>query len=117
MSEELKPLVRRHHITTIGFDPWTDRDLARHFPTAKAVNGADYVAAGERFVRAVKGGTLRHDDDGTIATDLTYTVRRETPNGWYATRADADRPTTAGEAAIRAVYLATNPSPSKPKVH
>ena len=52
-----------------------------------------------------------------LLTDLPYTVRRETANGWYATRAEADRPTTAGEAAIRAVYLATNPSPKKPSVH
>lgn len=113
----LQPLVRQFRVGAIGYDPWTDRDLARHFPNAKAINGADYVAAGERFVRAAEGGQLRHDDDGTIATDLTYTVRRETSNGWFATRADPDRPTTASEAAIRAVWLATNPSATKPKVH
>ena len=116
-AAELKPLVRQFRIGLVGYDPWTDRDLARHFPGARAINGADYYAAGERFVRVVTGGQLRHDDDGTIASDLAYTVRRETANGWFATRADAERPTTAAEAAIRAVWLATEPGSSKPKVH
>jgi phage terminase large subunit-like protein len=116
-AKDLLPLVNQYKIRTIGYDPWTDRDLARHFKTAKAINGAEYQAAGERFVRAVEGGQLVHDDDGTIASDLNYTVRHETPNGWFATRADAERPTTAGEAAIRAVWLATTPAPGRPRVY
>ena len=115
-AAELMPLVRQYRIRTIGFDPWTDRDLARHFKDAKPINGADYQAAGERTVRAIEGQQLRHNDDGTIGNDLPYTVRRETPNGWYATRADPDRATTAGEAMIRAVWLATNPAPPRPRV-
>lgn len=113
----LKPLVRKLGVTEIGFDPWTDRDLARHFPNARAINGMEYVAAGERFERAVKGHKLVHDDDGTIGNDLAYTVRRETTNGWLATRAGAERATTAGEAAIRAVWLASKPSPPVPRVY
>lgn len=116
-AADLLPLSRKFKVRQIGYDPWTDRDLARHFPTAKAINGADYYQAGERFVRSVTGGQLRHDDDGTIGSDLAYTVRRETPNGWFATRSDAERPTTAGEAAIRAVWLATTPAPGRPRVY
>lgn len=116
-AAELLPLARKHKVSRVAYDPWTDRDLARHFPDAKSINGADYFQAGVRFVNAVTGGTLRHDDDGTIATDLQYTIRRETANGWFAGRADAERPTTASEAAIRAVWLATEPPKAKPKVY
>lgn len=116
-AKELLPLTRKFGVTDIGYDPWTDRDLARHLPNARAVNGADYASAGERFVRAIEGGQLHHDDDGTIGGDLAYTVRREAPNGWYATRADPERPTTSSEAAIRAVWLASKPAPPAPRVY
>ena len=108
-AQSLQPLIAKYRVSVIGYDPWTDRDLARHFKNAKAINGADYEAAGRRFVAMLEGNQLRHDDDGTIGDDLAYTVKRDTPNGWYAVRADAERPTTAGEAAIRAVWLATQP--------
>lgn len=122
-AAELKPLLRQHRVRLLGYDPWTDRDLARHFEaskggvTAKVINGAEYQAACERFVRGVEGGQIVHDDDGTIGMDLVNTVRREMPNGWLATRADPERPTTASEAAIRAVWLATNPDQPRPKVY
>jgi hypothetical protein len=116
-AADLKPLARQYKVSQVAYDPWTDRDLARHFPNAKAINGAEYFQAGMRFISEVTGGRLHHDDDGTIATDLAYTVRRETSNGWFAGRADAERPTTASEAAIRAIYLATEPSQRKSKVY
>lgn len=118
-AEELKPLVRRLKIpnTSIGFDPWTDRDLARHFPGAKPISGAEGYGACMRFVREVEGGRLHHNDDGTIGGDWEFTVRRETPNGWFAVRASAERPTTASLAAIRAVWLATDMQAARPAIH
>jgi phage terminase large subunit-like protein len=116
LAAELMPLAKKQRVDQTGYDPWTDRDLARNLTNTVAINGADYQAACERFVRAVEGGQLVHDDDGTIASDLAYTVRRETSNGWLATRADAERPTTSVEAVIRAVWLATKPAPPKPRV-
>jgi hypothetical protein len=114
-AAELVPLAKQYKVSQVVYDPWTDRDLARHFPNAKSINGAEYFAAGTRFISEVTGGRLHHDDDGTIASDLAYTVRHETAQGWYAVRADAERPTTAGEAAIRAIYFATEPSHEQPK--
>ena len=111
-AKDLDKLARKHRIRSIGFDPWYDRDLARHFKTAKKIAGADYAAACTRFAQAVESGQLHHDDESTISADLAYTVRRETANAWVAVRADEERPTTASLAAIRAVWLASAPRPT-----
>lgn len=103
-------------IRDVAFDPWTDRELARHFKDPKQIAGADYRSASERFARAVESGQLRHDDRAELTADIAYTVRRETPHGWIAVAASSERATTATLAAIRAVWLATKPSATKPRV-
>jgi hypothetical protein len=113
----LLKLSRQLRIRDIGFDPWTDRELARHFKDARQIAGAEYRAASERFVRAIEAGQLRHDDHGELTADIAYTVRQETTHGWIAVPASSDRPTTATIAAIRAVWLATTPAKPKAKAY
>jgi hypothetical protein len=117
-AADLQPLVAQHRIREdqIGFDPYWDRALARHFPKAKSITGTEWMAACKNFAALLDGGQLHHDDAGVLTADLAYTVRRETSNGWFAVPASAERPTTASLAMIRAVWLATNPSQPKPKV-
>lgn len=116
-ATDLKRLMKEHRITgPVYFDPWFDRDLARHFPKTKPVSGADYAAACVRFAQAVESGQLHHDDETIITADLAFTVRRETPHAWVAIRADDERPTTSSLAAIRAVYWATEPKPAPSRV-
>jgi phage terminase large subunit-like protein len=116
-AEDLVKLARKERITQVGFDPWTDKMLARHFPKAEAVNGAGYQEACRLFVANIEAGRLKHDDDGTLLGDLAYTVRREVPSGWFATRSSADRPTTSTFAAIRALSLASHPGALRARVY
>lgn len=115
-ATDLLPLTRKHRVRTVGFNPWTDRDLARHFPSAKPIQGADHAAASARVVSAVASAQLVHDGSPELGADMAYTVRAETPQGWHAVRANADRPTTASLAMLRAVWLASEPGHVKSKV-
>ena len=117
LAADLLPLVRKYRVSEVAYDPWTDRALVRHFPTARAVNGQEYQAACRSFAEKVEGRQIIHADDGTITDDLGYTVRREAANGWYAVRAGPERATTAGEAAIRAAWLASAPRKPRPQVY
>lgn len=113
----LEPHIRRLGIKRIAFDTWTDRDFARHFKDPKPMQGADWEAACDRFVRDVDAGRLHFaDPDGRLTIDMANTVRRDTGHGWIAVRASDDQPTTASLAFIRAVWLATQPASSGPKV-
>jgi hypothetical protein len=100
-----------------GFDPYTDADLARHLRRAKPLTGRDYANASEKFVRLVVGRQLRvHDDDGILASDLGATIRRSASGGAYiAIKASPETTNTAAEAAIRAAWMASGPTPI-PKV-
>ena len=115
-ADALVPLMRKHRVSEVAFDPWTDRDFVRRFERTTPITGQLYQAACAKFVGLVKTG-LRHADDGTITDDLAHTVRRDVPNGWLATRAGPERPTTAAEAAIRAVWLASAPRQARPRIH
>lgn len=115
-AEALLPLARKLGVKAVGFDPWTDKDLARHFNNAKPLAGQDFSAASERFARAVEGGRLRHNDAGPLTADLAFTVRRENGRTWFAAQANTDRPTTASLAAVRAVWLASAPESRGPQL-
>jgi phage terminase large subunit-like protein len=115
-GKELVKVAGKLGVRAVGFDPWTDKDLARHFPNAKGIAGQDYTAASERFARAVEGGQLRHNDAGALTADLAFTVRREMGRVWFAAQANTDRPTTASLAAIRAFWLATAPNERGPQL-
>jgi hypothetical protein len=91
--------------------------LARHLTQAKPLQGAEWANASERFVRAVEGGWLRHASSADISADLAFTVRKVSEGGKFtAVKALEDRPITAALAAVRAVWLASNPADRKPRV-
>ena len=101
----------------IAFDSWTDSDLARHLKDSKAIIGREFANASENFVRVVESGRLRWQDADEVTSDLAWTSRKARENGaWDAVKARDDRPITAALAAVRAVWLASGPKPSVPRV-
>ena len=96
-----------------GFDPWTDKQLARHFDEryeAKGINGQEFANASQRFVRLIESGGLHWQTADAISEDLPHMSRKQTVGtAFYAERASSARPITAGLAAIRAVWLASAP--------
>jgi hypothetical protein len=117
-AKEIEPHTRRLGVRSIAFSPWTDRDLARNFKNAKPMQSADWEAACDRFVRTVDAGQLRYvDTDGRLTLDMGRTVRKETAHGWIAVPSTDEQPTTASLAFIRAVWLATMPSPAGPRAY
>lgn len=94
----------------VGYSPATDRDLVRHLRAGHSIAGQEWASASDRFARTVDGGRLRHSDAGAIGADLPFTARRTSGATWGADKAKSDRPITAALAAIRAVWLATNPA-------
>lgn len=95
----------------VGFDPWTDKHLARYFTDAKPITGQEFANASERFVRLIETGGLHWQVADAISADLPYASRKPVgaDKAWAAERASADRSITAVLAAIRAVWLAAAP--------
>jgi len=106
LGPELSQKAIRMGATTVGFDPWTDAELARHFRNAKAVNSREFAGDCLAFIGAAEGGRLVWDDAEAISSDLPWTARKNHDSGaWMAVKAKDDRPITAVLAAIRAVGL------------
>ena len=104
-------------VTEVGFDPWTDADLIRHFKTKHQVVGREYANASDTFRRSVDSGTLRWSEAEGVSEDLPWTARKPHESGaWMAVKAKEDRPITAVLAAIRAVWLASGPRSAAPRV-
>lgn len=118
LAVDLTAQAAAQSVQVVGFDPWTDQHLARHFPVTEAINGSEFANASERFVRAVETGAVKWQQADSISADLPYVIRRDTSgNAWMADRADKDRSITAALAAIRAVWLASNPQIQIPMVY
>lgn len=113
--------ARELYVPAIGFDSATDADLARHLgKRAKPIVGKEFAAASSRFVAMVDGGRLRHAGAAEVGADLAFTAKASTTGergAFHATRARSDRPITAALAAIRAVWLATEPIDRRPAVY
>lgn len=110
--------MRKLGCRSVAYDAWTDRDLARYFKDPKPMQAAEWEGGCLRFAREVESGSLRYSDpDGVLTGDMAHTVRHDTPHAWIAKPASHERATTASLAAIRAVWLATNPSPQPPRVY
>jgi hypothetical protein len=104
-------------IQTVGYDSWTDQHLARHFAGAEAIIGPTFANASERFVRAIETGALHWETADAISEQLPYVSRKSTTGtAWAAEPTDKARPVTAVLAAIRAVWLASNPQVLTPRV-
>jgi hypothetical protein len=119
LGTDLRQVAAKAGATVVAFDDWTDKELAKYFPTTKAIIGKDYANASENFARVVDAGRLRWDDADQITDDLTWAARKphEMSGAWMAVKAKEDRPITAVFAAIRAVWLASGPKPPSPKVY
>jgi hypothetical protein len=114
---EMRALALRSGVTMVGFDDWTDKELAKYFANAKPIIGKEFANASGTFARVVDSGQLRWDEADAITEDLTWTGRKPHESGaWTAVAAKEDHPVTAVLAAIRAVFLASGPKPPSPKV-
>jgi hypothetical protein len=118
LGEDLRRTATRLGVGMVGFDPLTDAGLAKYFRKSQAISGPKYANATDTFVTLVKARQLRWDDAAQIADDLVWTAKKphEESGSYQAVRANDDRPITAALAAIRAVWLASGPKPSVPKV-
>jgi hypothetical protein len=118
LAVDLTEQAQQQGVTVVGFDPWTDQHLARHFPVTEAINGQEFANASERFVSSVETQGLRWQYADSISADLPYVARKQTTGRAYmADRADPDRSITAALAAVRAVWLASNPQILKPAIY
>jgi hypothetical protein len=113
--------AREMYVPAIGFDSATDADLARHLgKRARSIVGKEFAGASSRFAAMVDGGRLRHAGAAEVGADLAFTAKASTAGdrgAFHATRAKQDRPITAALAAIRAVWLATEPVTRRPTVY
>jgi hypothetical protein len=111
----LKAYASKARIRAVAYSATTDRDLLRYLEHGKPLNAQDLAAASARFASTVEGGRLRWAGAEPIAADLPYLIRKEGMSSWTAEAAGRDRTPTAALAAIRAVYLASEPR-AKPRI-
>lgn len=115
---DLKQLAMRLGVTSVAFDSWTDSDLARHLDNAKPIISREYANASENFARVLDSGRLRWAEAEQITEDLAWAARKPHESGaWMAVKANEERPITAVLAAIRAVWLASAPKVSAPRLY
>lgn len=117
LGKDMRAKARAMGVGLVGFDPLTDAQLARFFLQKEPITGQKYANASSRFVAVVEGKRLRWQDCAAVGTDLTWTARKphDESGSFQAVRADDERPNTAALAAIRAVWLASEPAPPPPK--
>lgn len=119
LGRDLEAARVKHGALTVGYDPLTDRELAKFFrkgkrDLSKSIAGQEFANASARFALAVESRQLRWQDAAAVGDDLTWTTRKphDESGSFQAVRADDDRPITAALAAIRAVWLASTPPTS-----
>jgi len=123
LGEDMARDAGRLGIKRTGYDPLTDAELAKHFTLkgrkAERISGNDYANASAQFVNLVNARKLRWQDDGALTDDLMWTSRKaHTETGHFqAVRMSDDRPIPAALASIRAVWLASGPTPPSPRVY
>lgn len=115
LGPDLRDAAVQHGVVNVGFDPLTDALLAKHFPKAEAISGQKYANATARFVSVVESSRLRWADCAAVTSDLAWTTRKEhdESGSFEAVRGNDDRPIPAVLAAIRALWLASEPAAVK----
>jgi hypothetical protein len=111
LGRDLRTDARRLGITLTGFNPMTDAQLARYFVRKEPLSGAKWANASARFAALVQSGQLVWHDAAGVTTDLSWTARKthESTGSFEAVRANDERPIVAANAAIGAVWLASEP--------
>jgi len=116
LGKDVRAMATEKQVKQVAFASWTDADLARHFPIAKALDGKEFAAATENFVRLIESGRLIWDSAEHVSEDLPWTARKPHDSGaWIAVPA-SDRSITAVLSAIRATWLASAPRPPAPRI-
>ncbi len=117
LGEDVQARAVRLGSAAVGYDPRTDRDLARWLKKGKAVQGNDWMAASDKFDRLVRAGSIVWDNADAVTDDLRWLGRKTKDTGaWEAVRINDEMSVTAGLAAIRAVWLASEPRTGIPRV-
>ena len=118
-GRDLKQSALKMSVVKVGYDPQTDAELAKYFTKPEPISGLKFANASSTFVTNIGGRGLRWADAAQVTDDLTWTARKphDESGAYQAVRAKDDRPITAALAAIRAVYLASGPPPTLPKVY
>lgn len=120
LGTEIKALAGKLGVRRVGYDPLTDRELVKYItkPKPEPIGGQAFSNGSAQFVNIVNAGKLRWADADPVTDDLVWTSRKPNAEGgsYHAVRALDDRPIPASLAAIRAVWLASGPTPAKPRV-
>ena len=111
LAEDIQALAKTHGAKKSAFASWTDKDLARNVRGSEPLDGKEFAAASEFFARSVMQGRLAVDAKArTISGDVKWSARKPHDSGsWVVTPADPERPITGMLAAVRAVWLASQP--------
>ena len=113
LGRDMRAAAVRHGVRLVGFNPRTDALLAKFFPRTEAITGEKAANAAPRFVSLLEAGRIKWEDAAAVGEDLAFTTRKEhaESGSFQAVRSDDERPVTAAEAAIRALWLASTPRP------
>jgi hypothetical protein len=111
LGKDLSTDAKGRGVINVGFDPMSDAQLSRYFLRKEPLVGQRFSNATARFVELVMSGKLRWHDAAAVTVDLSWTTRKPQDDSgtFQAVRAQDDRPITAALAAIRAVWLASEP--------
>ncbi len=111
--------ARRLGVKRIGYDPVTDAELVKYLRKSEKITGSVFANASAQFVNLVTAGKLRWNDDGSLAAQMGATSRKshDDTGHFQAVRMADDRPISAALASIRAVWLASGPVASSPRVY
>ena len=118
LGEDIDKDAKRLGIRRTAYDPLTDAELAKYLRKPEKVTGQEWANASAQFVNLVTAKRLRWQDDGSLSEDLAWTSRKahDETGHFTAVRMADDRPIPAALASIRAVWLASGPSASSPRV-
>jgi hypothetical protein len=114
LGPDLRKLADQNGVLEVGGDPLTDGELGKFFRKFTPIRAGAFANASSRFVLAAQNRKVMWHDADELTDDLAWTTRKEhdESGSFQAVRADDDRPITASLAAIRAVYMASNPVPT-----
>ncbi len=110
--------AKRLGIRKTAYDPLTDAELAKYLTKPKSITGQEWANASAQFVNLVTSRRLRWQDGGALSDDIAWTSRKahDETGHFTAVRMADTHPIPAALASIRAVWLASGPAASSPRV-